>query len=47
MEGEAWSGADPRLPQSGPPGRGLGRLDSRAMGCPERASEGSRLGRSG
>ena len=38
MKGEAWSGAGPRLPQGGPPGRGLGRSDSRAMGCPERAS---------
>lgn len=24
MEGEAWSGACPRLPQGGPPGRGWG-----------------------
>jgi len=44
VEGGAWSGADPRLPQGGPPGRGLGRSDGRAMGCPERAS-GARVRR--
>ena len=47
VEREVWSGADPRLPQSGPPGRGLGRGDGRALWGTRSGPQGAAFGGAG